>query len=52
MLRDMNALRTAVNDGLSARIGEVELRQPLASVKLVNTLFLRIRQREICAALD
>ena len=39
MLRDMNALRTAVNDGLSKRALEgIKVRQPLASVKLVNTI--------------
>ena len=39
MLRDMNALRTAVNDGLSKRASEViKVRQPLASVKLINTI--------------
>ena len=39
MLRDMNALRTAVNDGLSKRASEgIKVRQPLASVKLVNTI--------------
>lgn len=40
MLRDMNALRTAVNDGLSKRASEgIKVRQPLASVKLINTIF-------------
>ena len=39
MLRDMNALRAAVNDGLSKRASEgIKVRQPLASVKLVNTI--------------
>ena len=39
MLRDMNALRTAVNDGLSKRALEgIKVRQPLASVKLINTI--------------
>ena len=39
MLRDMNALRTTVNDGLSKRASEgIKVRQPLASVKLVNTI--------------
>ena len=39
MLRDMNALRTAVNDGLSKRASEgIKVRQPLAYVKLVNTI--------------
>ena len=39
MLRDMNALRTAVNDGLSKRASEgIKVRQPLVSVKLVNTI--------------
>ena len=39
MLRDMDALRTAVNDGLSKRASEgIKVRQPLASVKLVNTI--------------
>ena len=39
MLRDMNALRTAVNDGLSKRASEgIKVRQPLASVKLINTI--------------
>ena len=39
MLRDMNALRTAVNDGLSKRAsGGIKVRQPLASVKLINTI--------------
>ena len=39
MLRDMNALRTAVNDGLSKRASEgIKVRQPLSSVKLVNTI--------------
>lgn len=39
MLRDMNALRTAVNDGLSKRVSEgIKVRQPLASVKLINTI--------------
>jgi len=39
MLRDMNALRTAVNDGLSKRASEgIKVRQPLASVKLVGTI--------------
>ena len=40
MLRDMNALRTAVNDGLSKRASEgIKVRQPLASVKLINTIY-------------
>ena len=35
MLRDMNALRAAVNDGLSKRAAEgIKVRQPLASAKL------------------
>ena len=39
ILRDMNALRTAVNDGLSKRASEgIKVRQPLASVKLINTI--------------
>ena len=39
MLRDMNALRTAVNDGLSKRASEgIKVRQPLASVKFINTI--------------
>ena len=39
MLRDMNALRTAVNDGLSKRALEgIKVRQPLAFVKLINTI--------------
>ena len=39
MLRDMNALRIAVNDGLSKRASEgIKVRQPLASVKLINTI--------------
>ena len=39
ILRDMNALRTAVNDGLSKRASEgIKVRQPLVSVKLVNTI--------------
>ena len=39
MLRDMNALRTAVDDGLSKRASEgIKVRQPLASVKLINTI--------------
>ena len=39
MLRNMNALRTAVNDGLSKRASEgIKVRQPLASVKLINTI--------------
>lgn len=39
MLCDMNALRTAVNDGLSKRASEgIKVRQPLASVKLINTI--------------
>ena len=39
MLRDMNALRTAVNDGLSKRASEgIKVRQPLVSVKLINTI--------------
>ena len=39
MLRDMNALRTAVNDGLSKRALEgIKVRQPLASVKLINAI--------------
>ena len=39
MLRDMNALRAAVNDGLSKRAAEgVKVRQPLASAKLVSTI--------------
>ena len=39
MLRDMNALRAAVNDGLSKRAAEgIKVRQPLASTKLVSTI--------------
>ncbi|WP_457915425.1 class I tRNA ligase family protein [Candidatus Minimicrobia naudis] len=39
MLRDMNALRAAVNDGLSKRAAEgIKVRQPLASAKLINTI--------------
>ena len=39
ILRDMNALRTAVNDGLSKRASEgIKVRQPLASAKLVGTI--------------
>ena len=39
MLRDMNALRAAVNDGLSKRAAEgVKVRQPLASAKLVSAI--------------
>ena len=39
ILRDMNALRAAVNDGLSKRASEgIKVRQPLASVKLINTI--------------
>ena len=39
ILRDMNALRAAVNDGLSKRAAEgIKVRQPLASAKLVNTI--------------
>ena len=39
MLRDMNALRTVVNDGLSKRAAEgIKVRQPLASAKLVSTI--------------
>lgn len=39
MLRDMNALRAAVNDGLSKRASEgIKVRQSLASVKLINTI--------------
>ena len=39
MLRDMNALRAAVNDGLSKRAAEgIKVRQPLASAKLVSTI--------------
>ena len=39
MLRDMNALRAAVNDGLSKRAAEgIKVRQPLASSKLVSTI--------------
>lgn len=39
ILRDMNALRAAVNDGLSKRAAEgVKVRQPLASAKLVSTI--------------
>jgi len=35
----VNALRTAVNDGLSKRASEgIKVRQPLASVKLINTI--------------
>ena len=38
-LRDMNALRVAVNDGLSKRAAEgIKVRQPLASAKLVSTI--------------
>ena len=39
VLRDMNALRAAVNDGLSKRAAEgIKVRQPLASAKLVSTI--------------
>ena len=39
ILRDMNALRVAVNDGLSKRAAEgIKVRQPLASTKLVSTI--------------
>ena len=39
MLRDMNALRAAVNDGLSKRAAKgIKVRQPLASAKLVSTI--------------
>ena len=39
ILRDMNALRAAVNDGLSKRATEgIKVRQPLASAKLVSTI--------------
>ena len=39
ILRDMNALRVAVNDGLSKRAAEgIKVRQPLASAKLVSTI--------------
>ena len=39
MLRDMNALRAAVNDGLSKRAAEgIKVRQPLSSAKLVSTI--------------
>ncbi len=39
ILRDMNALRAAVNDGLSKRAAEgIKVRQPLASAKLVSTI--------------
>ena len=39
MLHDMNALRAAVNDGLSKRAAEgIKVRQPLASAKLVSTI--------------
>ena len=39
MLRDMNALRAAVNDGLSKRAAEgIKVRQTLASAKLVSTI--------------
>ena len=39
ILRDMNALRTVVNDGLSKRAAEgIKVRQPLASAKLVSTI--------------
>ena len=39
ILRDMNALRVAVNDGLSKRAAEgIKVRQPLASAKLVGTI--------------
>ena len=52
MLRDMNALRTAVNDGLSKRASEgIKVRQPLASVKLINTIS-QDTPAEVCAVLD
>ena len=39
ILRDMNALRVAVNDGLSKRAAAgIKVRQPLASAKLVSTI--------------
>lgn len=39
ILRDMNALRVAVNDGLSKRAAEgIKVRQPLTSAKLVSTI--------------
>jgi len=39
ILRDMNALRAAVNDGLATRAAEgTRVRQPLASAKLVSTI--------------
>ena len=39
ILRDMNALRVAVNDGLSKRAAEgIKVRQPLSSVRLVSTI--------------
>ena len=39
ILRDMNAPRAAVNDGLSKRAAEgIKVRQPLASAKLVSTI--------------
>ena len=39
ILRDMNALRAAVNDGLSKRAAAgIKVRQPLASAKLVSTI--------------
>ena len=39
ILRDMNALRVAVNDGLSKRAAKgIKVRQPLASAKLVSTI--------------
>ena len=39
ILRDMNALRVAVNDGLSKRAAEgIKVRQPLVSAKLVSTI--------------
>ena len=39
ILRDMNALRAAVNDGLSKRAAEgIKVRQPLAYAKLVSTI--------------
>ena len=39
ILRDMNALRAAVNDGLSKRAAAgIKVRQPLSSVRLVSTI--------------
>ena len=39
ILRDMNALRVAVNDGLSKRAAKgIKVRQPLASANLVSTI--------------